>query len=233
LSLKIDTKVDDELKVTFINTQAKTGLLHSQLKSLTAPDGYTLTNVNVFSSLDGELALNIFSFVNVNKSHKTATRADADRLMAFVQELKEGKFADDSAVPEYCQLFTEDSLNEYFSKITPSYVANGDPRRFLIQRQMYEKVKNNDGAVVNIEPYYASANPQSQSWITIAAANVLPEVLLRLTSAILAARGLDIGRAHLDSVSAPETSSAELPGQVTMLRLLVTPLEVRYWSLYF
>jgi hypothetical protein len=45
-----------------------------------------------------------------------------------------------------------------------------------------------------IEGTSIPALPPTQAWITIAAANVLPEVLLRLASSIISARGYNISR---------------------------------------
>jgi len=68
------------------------------------------------------------------------------------------------------------------------------------------------------------------AWITIAASNVLPEVLLKLSSSVLTARHLNITRAHLDIVKDDETAIPDLPqtGYVTMLRLLVNPDPVQH-----
>lgn len=221
LSLKIETKGENSLQLTYIDSQSKAGNLHTQIKNLVVPAGYELARVNVFNSLDGELSLNMFSFQSSSNAASHASRADAAKILNTVQEIKAGKHAGDARYPAYNEnLFNDKALDEYFAKSTQSYLIHSDPRRFLIQREMYEKVRGTDGAVVQMESVQGAAN---LTWVTIAAANVLPEVLLRLSSAIIGARNLDINRAHLDSLDDPENSTPELHGHVTMLRLLVSP----------
>lgn len=221
LSLKIETKTDNSLQVTFINSQTTGALLNKQIKNLVVPAGYDLTKVNVFNSVDGELSLNLFTFTQSATTASHATRAHATKILEVLAEIKAGKHAGDARYPEYNEaIFSDAALDAYLVKTTPSYATNSDPRRFLIQREMYEKVRGTDGSVVQME---ALPGETALTWITIAAANVLPEVLLRLSSNIIAAKGLDINRAHLDSVNDPENSTKELAGQVTMLRLLVSP----------
>lgn len=222
LSLKIETRDEDGLKITYINSQTKTGLLHEQIKNLVVPEGFELSNVNVFSSLDGEVALNIFAFQPTKVVHAHANDGHAQKLYSYIEEVKAGKYKDDSSVPQYSESFSQASIQQYLDRVAPHYVANSNPRRFLVQKEMYDKVRFNDGTVVKIDPYVGSGSG-SMSWITVAAANVLPEVLLRLQSAIISARGLDITRAHLDFVEAPEGSTLE--SSVTILRLLVSPLD--------
>lgn len=219
LSLKIETKDESGLKITYINSQTKTGLLHAQIKNLVVPEGYELAKVNVFSSLDGTMALNIFSFENARRPNKHATLENAGDLLKYIEEVKAGKYVHDAHVPEYSDLFSVESMKEYFDRVTPSYVENTQPRLFLIQRNLYEKVHGTDATAVTTYPA-----DNGGTWVAIAAGNVLPEVLLRLTSSITSARGLDISRAHLDSIACPENSTPEIPSNVTMLRLLVNSL---------
>lgn len=222
LSLKIETKHEKFMQQTYFNTQTKAGLLHSQIKAMQVPKGHVLSNVNVFSSLDGKLALNIFTFDQQDTVRNYSSLQEANHILEYVQELKAGKHADNATAPVYSELFSEASLEDYLKRVNTHYVVHSDPRRFLIHRELYEKVRNSDAAAVKIEPH-----KNEGSWVTIAAANVLPEVILRLCSGVITARGLDISRAHLDVVNNPETSSAGIDGNVVLLRFLVSPLEVR------
>jgi len=106
------------------------------------------------------------------------------------------------------------------TRVNPIYARTSDPRRFLIQKKLFEQVQGTEGTVVAIEKKEGSGNLR---WITIAASNVLPEVLLRLSSQIIVAHDLDINRAHLDTVSDPNNSTPDVAasGYVTMLRLLI------------
>lgn len=216
LSLKIETpdKEGAGKFQTFINSSSKAGLLYTQIKGLQVPADHQLKNVNVFSSLDDELALNIFHFKKSNSATTGSTLEQAPEIMNYIAEMKAGKHPNGPAYDE--KLHSAEAMAAYFKGCSPNYASNTSPDRFLIQRGMFAKVSGTDGAEVRIEPAtsYASTN-KALSWVTIAAANVLPEVLLRLCSGVITAEGLDISRAHLDIVNE----------SVVMLRLLVSPLQ--------
>jgi len=220
--LKIDAKNEDgSSEVTFISnisSASSSNNLYDQIKSLVVPQDSTLSRVKVFSSADNSLALNIFSFETNKSTNTSATKDDIKAVVSLAKEISSGKFSSDARYPSNNSLFSETSLNEYASRCTPGYVKNSDPRRFLIQRDMYEKVRNSESTAIHIE---AAGQTAGAHWISIAAANTQPEVLLRLSSNILASRKLTVGRSHLDVVRDPENSTEEIAGSVTMLRLLV------------
>jgi glutamate dehydrogenase len=228
LSLKIETKAEDGLQVTYISTHNKPGLLMNQIKTLEIPTGYELSKVNVFSSLDGELALNIFSFEQSKKKEDQphASMKHGEKLSQFLEEVKSGKYADDASIPPYSDaLFSQEAVCDYLNRVLPHYVENTPPKALMQHRVLFEKVRGSDSTSVSINPYDgAEPTSESMSWITIASANVLPDVLLRLCSSIISSRGLDISRAFLDTVACKEASTAEVPGYVTLLRLLVSPI---------
>jgi glutamate dehydrogenase len=227
LSLKIETKHEDSFQLTYISSHAKSGLLASQIKDLAVPAGYELSRVNVFTSLDNEVALNIFFFNSTSKAVEHADKGQASDFVNFVADVKAGKYANDPSVPQYSDLFSPEAIDDYLSRLPPTYVESTKPRALMQHRMLFEKVRGSDGTVVAISPYEGIDSPnENMSWITIAASNTLPEVLLRLSSTIISARGLDIARAHLDKIACPESSIPEIPGFVMILRLLVGPKDV-------
>lgn len=222
LSLNIKTKLEDNsLQITYINSQVKAGLLHSQIKNLVVPEGYELSKVQVFSSLDNNLALNIFFFNSTSQKVEHATRKHGEHYVNFIEDVKAGKHANDPNVPQYSEIFNSNGIDDFFARTSPSYIENTKASALMLHRSLFEQVRGSDGTVVTIDKY--EAEDSNASWITIAAANVLPEVLLRLCSSTISARGLDISRAHLDKIDCPESSIPEIPGYVMMLRLLVSP----------
>lgn len=218
ISVKIETKHENGSEITHIGSDASTGVLFNQIKNLVVPPDSQLSRVKVFSSADNSLSLNIFSFESLSAATKSATKEDAKGIFEFIEEIKSGKHANDSSVPKYSELFSEKSMTDYLTKVSPSYAHNSTPRRFLIQRELYEKVRGTESAVVQVEQ---SKEDGAASWISIAAANTLPEVLLRLSSSMLASRHIDITRCHLDVVRDPENATDTIPGFVSMLRLRV------------
>lgn len=225
LSLKIETKLDSAKQLTFISSQLKSDALREQINSLLVPDGYELTKLNVFRSLDDKLALTIFFFESTSHKVSHATRQHAKEYLKFLEEVKAGKHANDATLPAYSEpMFSSQAIDDYLKRVIPSYIENTKPKALMQHQELFERVRGNDGTAVSIYPY-DGAEPvsESMSWITISAANVLPEVLLKLSSSIITARGLGVVRSHLDKISCPESSIPEIPGYVTMLRLLVTP----------
>lgn len=231
MALKLESKLPDgTIQYTFLNSNEHSGVLFSQLKSLEVPVGFQLSNVKVFSSGDSSLSLNIFSMSPTSGTIQTASLEDATHITSFIKEVREGQHTGDAGVPSYSELFSEESLGAYLKNCSKSYSTNSGARRFLIQREMYEKIRNTDNTVVHVEPVRMGVTShgtrnEKMVWISIAAANVLPEVIFRLSSGMLHARKIDIHRAHLDSVHDPENSTAELAGNVTMLRMLVESVD--------
>ena len=231
-SLKIVTVVNEGLtEITLIQTIPKTGLLFSQMQTLPIPPDTTLSRVRVFSSADGELALNIFTYEKPSHQlNSMASVEDSNIILSFIDDLKNGVYNNDMMVPKDHSMFSYENILSYISRCTSSYVKLSNPRRFLIQRQLYEKVNNTDSVEVHIEPYTGLGGPPSTSaaWITIAAGNVVPEILLRVTSLVLSRHEVDIYRAHLDIIKSTgnnntSESSSSMRESVTMLRLLISP----------
>jgi hypothetical protein len=121
LSLKIETKISDDItEITMIHSDPKPGLLLSQLNTIPVPPNTHLSRVKVFSSADNELALNIYTFENLKLSASAVTPEDSEKLFTYMKEVdKEGK-----TLSEICpsHLLTAESLKQYFSMCTPTYV---------------------------------------------------------------------------------------------------------------
>lgn len=237
LTLQIESRgaSDDSYQSTHISSANRPGLLHSQSQTFSVPAGYNLSNMKVYTAADKSLALNIFTFNKTTAPVEYAKREDAAPIFNYIKEVKEGKYANDPTVPAYSEMFTEKAMEEYINNISRSYAQHSHPRRFMVQRELYEMVKDNDSTAVHVEPHLkepTTSEGYAQAMISIASANVLPEVLLRLCSGIVSAKHIDIQRAHLDIVKAPESSTPEMEGNVTMLRLLVTADSVRRYLNY-
>ena len=144
--------------------------------------------------------------IALGEARIAATSADAQKIFQFVDTIKDGSaYKLGAFVPVYsASNHSHEALNEYFKLCSSNYVKESSPRRFLIQKDMYNEVKSTDGTAVHIEANQGgSGGPPSGSsaWISVAAGNVLPDVLLRLTAGVLHPRKLNIWRAHLDQVN--------------------------------
>ena len=147
LSLKIERKSKDgNVTLTYITSQTKTGTqyhitchlrkfhvlypvvftgsLYAQIQSLVSPPNSELANVQVFSSLDGELALNIFTFKPYASTDTSASSQDMAPILRYAAALKKGELSGESGVPKYDEnLFGEAALEAYRLKIRPDYVV--------------------------------------------------------------------------------------------------------------
>jgi len=219
LTLKIETKgADGSSTVTNMNSDPKIDFMIQNIKGMTVPANSTLANVKIFQSNDHQLALQMFSYISNKNSGERATVADGQAILATASEIRGGLHTGNSRYPRDSPLFTEESLKEYFNLCTPSYCKNGNPRRFLIQRKLYESVRMTDKVAVHVEK---AEEDSVNSWFTIAAANVLPDVMFRLAANMLHSLKFTVVRSHMDRIEDPENSTPELPGFVTMLRMCV------------
>lgn len=229
LSFKLESTNGDSTDVTLINTKAKAGSILKQLNTLPSFEKKNINRIKSFTSNDGAYSINVFTFSPTNVIVGTE-RGFARSVVSYVEEIKEGKHAANSFAPKFNPLFEGAALDEYLAKCTPEYVANSNPRRFLIQRELYEKVKGSDASAVHIEKYRSYDSPVggTAAWITVAAANTDTDTLVKATSTLLLSKGLDIWRVHLDRVHDPlndyeDAAGKAAKGYVTMLRLMITP----------
>jgi len=232
LSLKIETKsASGNTEITMLNTETQQGSLLKQLNSLPNVKDHSLANVEVFSSADGQFALNVFSF-EPDSHIVESTRVDqAEHIMKYAEELRAGKYDADPVASKWAESATYEELSEYLAKCAPSYVGRSTPRRFLLQKELYDEVRGTDASAVRIEDYHGSSGPPtgSAAWVTIATGNMIPEVLLKITTGMLTARKMDIWRVHMDTVYDPELTipkdgaNPESKGYVTMLRMIISP----------
>ncbi|CAM9252354.1 unnamed protein product, partial [Ectocarpus fasciculatus] len=235
LSLRIEEKnAQGHVDITLISTKTDEGQLLAHLDSIVPPEGATLSRVRVFSSSDGKLHLNMFTFIPLGEHTARATKENARSIASFVELMKSGVAYQDSKedTPAYdAAMHAPAVMEEYYKLCPPSYVKESNVRRFLTQRAMYEEVKSTESTVVHVESNQGSGGPPtgSSAWITVAAGNVLPDVLLRLVAGMLYPRKLNIWRAHLDRIDDPTNDipangkTPSFAGSVTMLRLLVSP----------
>jgi len=219
LSLKIENKSDNgDITVTNFHNSTEPGLFVKAMQDLEVPLNHRLGAVGIFQTKAHDLSVQMFTFKpNCNKNER-ATLDQAQHILRVAAEIRAGEHVGNPSYPRDSPLFTEESLKDYLQFCTPAYCNLGNPRRFLIQRRMYERVRSTDKVTVHVEK--AEGNNASDShWITIAAANVLPDVIYRIAAKMLFAHNFDVQQSHMDRIEDPANSTTELPGFVTMLRL--------------
>ena len=253
--MNLKTKLPDgRLILTYIRP-GKTGRLLDLVKHLpwnfNSDDYVPLSRAQVFKSEDGELSISMFVF-----GEEKGEQAELDpemgggRILDYAHHLQQGDFTNDERAPSSSPIFERDALVEYFDKCPESYIVRSDPRRFLKQRGLYEKVTGTECMAVSVEVRNATQrivqdllhcqstkirsllphlivqksgmeNAAGDYWIDIAVANSLPQIALENALRVLSQHKFDIVRSHLDKLSDGDN------GDVYMLRLLVSPMDDR------
>lgn len=66
-----------------------------------------------------------------------------------------GKYLQDPTVPKYSNLFSDASMDDYFSRVSPSYCQSGGPRRLLIQRELFEVRHPSHSCFIYVMPLFS------------------------------------------------------------------------------
>eukprot|EP00611_Tribonema_gayanum_P024921 TRINITY_DN5581_c0_g1_i1.p1 TRINITY_DN5581_c0_g1~~TRINITY_DN5581_c0_g1_i1.p1 ORF type:complete len:480 (+),score=151.07 TRINITY_DN5581_c0_g1_i1:204-1643(+) len=123
------------------------------LESLPPADG-KLSQVKVFNSLDRTLAINVFAYKR-NRDRDAATPADAAHILEYAAAVQCGETSD--ADSEYAlspsPLYEPEALKQYLARCETDYAKASHPRRFLLQRELYERVSGTEGVAVHVEHY--------------------------------------------------------------------------------
>jgi hypothetical protein len=54
-----------------------------------------------------------------------ATLEDAEPILEYIKNLKAGQYDSDPRVPKYCDLFSDENIADYITRVSPSYVIEG------------------------------------------------------------------------------------------------------------
>ena len=220
LTIRIESQNNDgSHEISFLSQHDEdstaVGYLYRQIAEVKAKPGLQLSRVKVFSSVDRRVDVNVFTFEKPNTKKGNAgvpSNQDTESIREYIQSIK--------GTSEYIEsLHNDASMKEYFSKCSSFYCIHSSPRRFLVQRKLYEEVKGTDHTRVHIEK---SGAGDSSRWFTIVSGNIRPKQLLEVSSKILAHNNLRIDRSHMDTVRDDALHKSDSYGCVTMLRLNVT-----------
>jgi hypothetical protein len=221
LNLKSHTQ-DGRTIYTFIRPSTAPGTLLSMVEELPYHPEQNLTRIHVFSSNDASMSLNMFIYgESPTKPRLYLEDKNIAKILSFADQVQQGKMPD---IPPH-PLFEKDSLLKYLALCKDNYlkIVSQYPERFLQQRLLFDSVSGTEGVSVNIEPAVHerlhNAECNDYFWVDVAMANSLPQVALEHACRLLYVHGFDVGRARLDII--PDGDN----GKVTLLRLLVHPIE--------
>lgn len=189
ISLTLTSKADDPTltDVTVIATDCSPGMLNRRLKNLHAPfESGEIRRAQLYMSSDDMISLTVFTYGACGEEPVWATMEDAQPLLAQVTASQESHAA-----------VSEENIADFVKECGSNYFRNLTPVRFLTERKLYESVRGTEGVDVSFLQYEGS-HAENSAWVTMAAANVLPEVMLKKVTALFAARGLSVRRMSLD-----------------------------------
>ena len=226
MHMNLKTHLPDGRQVlTFIRPGTMPGLLLNMIKELPfnqrSEEYMPLSRIQIYSAEDDSMSLNMFVYGEETK-HQTDVTLTGSHILHYAQQVMDGSLPPHDEYgrpnPHPNLSFERDNLTKHMEKCSESYILRSDPRRFLSQMQLFEKVSGSDNIAVSTEYSYLDENNDEHYWIDIAVANTLPHYALEQTTKLLFLHSFDVMRAHLDNVSDGEN------GTITLLRMLVTPV---------
>lgn len=148
---------DGRAVLTRIRPGTKPGTLLNMVKELPGTtqefDEYIpLSRVQVFSTKDDSMSLNIFVFgeERLAPSHIE----EKTKILDYAQEIQEGMYLNDERHPKPNPLFNRVNIINYLHHCSETYVealSRVDPRRFLQQMLLFDKISGTEGMAVFVE----------------------------------------------------------------------------------
>jgi len=226
MHMNLKTHLPDGRQVlTFIRPGTMPGLLLNMIKELPfnqrSEEYMPLSRIQIYSAEDDSMSLNLFVYGEETKQETDVTLTGS-HILEYAQQVMDGSLPPQDEYgrpnPKPNDSFERENLIEHMEKCSESYILRSDPRRFLSQMQLFEKVSGSDNISVSTEYSYLDENNDEHYWVDIALANTLPHYALEQTTKLLFLHSFDVMRAHLDNVSDGDN------GTITLLRMLVTPV---------
>jgi hypothetical protein len=145
---------DGRLVLTFIRPGTQPGLLLQMVKDLPwnhfqGGDEHMylpLTRVQVFSALDESMSLNMFVYGDEVSEPFDVTVAGA-RILEYADAALTSDVPDE--IPQ--EICERQGLIDYMKKCSENYITRSDPRRYLQQRMLFERVSGTEGTAVHVE----------------------------------------------------------------------------------
>ena len=147
---------DGHLILTYIRPGKEEGRVLNLIKDLPwnfdSKEYLPLTRVQVFTSRDEAMSLSMFVYGGqASRPSKFEAEKVGARIIEYARCLQNGEFEMDQDVPSPSSLFEKEALIKYFQKCEETYIMRCSPRRFLKQRELYEKVSGTECMAISIE----------------------------------------------------------------------------------
>ena len=207
--------------LTFIRPGKQAGRVVDLISELPeiddAAEYLRLSRVQLFVAEDESMSLSMFIFGEEHAPVNDVENLGA-KFLNLADSIQRNEFHDSIRYPKSSSIFEKKKLLKYMNQCSESYLTRSDPRRFLLQRELFNQVSGTEGIAVYIEESQMD-DTHGQYWVDIAIANYIPQIALKHSSRLLYLHKFDVIRAHLDVVKDGQN------GNVTLLRLLVSPLD--------
>lgn len=162
------------------------GLLLSMIKELPfnqrSSEYMPLSRVQIYSAEDDSMSLNMFVYGEEVKSATDNVSLSGKHILEYARQLMEGTLPPVDEFgrpnPQMKEIFQPERLLAHMEKCTESYILRSDPRRFLSQFELFEKVSGSDNISVSIEDSFLDEKNEEHYWVDIALANTLPHFAL-------------------------------------------------------
>ncbi|KAL3826581.1 hypothetical protein ACHAXA_010506 [Cyclostephanos tholiformis] len=228
MHMNLKTHLPDGRQVlTFIRPGTMPGLLLSMIKELPynqRSEAYMpLSRVQIYSAEDDSMSLNLFVYgEEAGQLSEADVTMTGSHILDYAEQLLDGTLPPTDEYgrpnPKPNKIFSRERLIQHMEKCSESYILRSDPRRFLGQFELFERVSGTESVSVSIEDSFLDDDKGKHFWVDVALANTLPHFALEQTAQLLYLHSFDVLRAHLDNVTDGDN------GTITLLRMLVTPV---------
>ena len=190
--------------------------------------GSELRRVNLFSSKDGRICLNLFETASAEEARfgastdKVTQESEAkaaDEISSYRASLKAGDFVSASPgqhAPPSRAILSKDEMDAFLSRASSRYVTGNVPRLLFRQFGLYERVAGGDASAVELERDFEGE--AGNHLMMVALPGVPPRQALWRTLNVLQLHNVHVLRAQVDAVHGPKPGAEP----VTLLRTLIT-----------
>lgn len=149
---------DGRAVLTRVRPGTQPGVLLSMVKELPGTtqkfeDYIPLSRVQVFSTKDNSMSLNIFIFGEEKMAPTHVEQAGA-QILEYANQVQLGQHVADDRHPKPSPLFERERIIDYLHNCSETYInalTRADPRRFLKQMELFDRVSGTEGMAVIVE----------------------------------------------------------------------------------
>ena len=145
--------------MTRIRPGTQPGVLLNMVKELPGSttqfeDYVPLSRVQVFSTKDNSMSLNIFIFGEETSMAPTHIEQAGAQILDYARQVQLGQFLREDRHPKPSPLFERERIIDYLHNCNETYIhalTKVDPRRFLRQMELFDRVSGTEGMAVIVE----------------------------------------------------------------------------------